>query len=272
MKIKVNSSFYIILLLVVVSFVYNKINDSSVSSNKPSKSKYVNKSQPAQSGIGNITTYGQMPTQDSWPSLSDGQQMAQNLLAQNYYIVFDGSGSMSKKGCSGGKEKIAVAREAMDTFAGGIPVEANVGLFIFDGRGASERIPLSTFHKGKFMQQITHSHAGGKTPLKTAVKAGYEALSKQAAAQLGYGEYHLVIVTDGAASKGQDPLKEVKNILVGSPVIIHTIGFCIGGNHSLNQAGLIEYKAANDPQSLVAGLEAVLAEAPDFNTNSFSGK
>jgi hypothetical protein len=79
-----------------------------------------------------------------------------------------------------------------------------------------------------------------------------------------------VIVTDGEASGGEDPTKVVNKILKRSPVIIHTIGFCIGEDHSLNQHGRILYKAANNPGDLRKGLQNVLAESPTFDIAVFS--
>ena len=91
----------------------------------------------------------------------------------------------------------------------------------------------------------------------------------QGARQLGYGEYHLVVVTDGEASDGQDPTNVVKVILDRSPIVLHTIGFCIGTDHVLNQPGRSYYVAAESPEQLQQGLSAVLAEAPAFDQSQF---
>ena len=217
--------------------------------------------------------YGLNPLQNTWPPMGDNpSEVAKDLFASNYYIIFDGSGSMSEKGCSGNNTKLAVAKEAMAAFLENMPTDANVGLFIFDDIDEIERTQLSTMNKSEIMEHIRASNAGGDTPLKTAINAGYKALTAQASKQLGYGEYHLVIITDGAASKGENPEDIVQRIHTESPIVINTVGFCIGNKHSLNQAGLVNYKAANDSKSLLEGLEAVLAESPNFDTDSFDGK
>jgi hypothetical protein len=54
-------------------------------------------------------------------------------------------------------------------------------------------------------------------------------------------------------------------------VNIHTIGFCLNQSHALNIPGKTLYKAADNPEALAEGLESVLAEAPDFNVDSFGG-
>ena len=94
-------------------------------------------------------------------------------------------------------------------------------------------------------------------------------LIRQGRRQLGYGEYHLIVVTDGQASSGQDPTGVVDEILASSPVVIHTIGFCIGEDHSLNQKGRVLYRTAQNAAELREGLEQVLAEAPDFTVTQF---
>ena len=107
------------------------------------------------------------------------------------------------------------------------------------------------------------------TPLKTAIAQGYGALEEQAQRQLGYGEYHLVIVTDGAANRGEEPDEVVEQILADSPVVIHTIGFCIGPDHVLNQEGRTIYRAASSTEELRQGLGEVVAEAPRFDVTEF---
>jgi Ca-activated chloride channel family protein len=89
---------------------------------------------------------------------------------------------------------------------------------------------------------------------------GYSLLQKQAQRQLGYGEYYLVVVTDGEADRETTPVI-VNKIVSESPVIISTIGFCIGEGHSLNRPGLTMYHDATNLEQLNQGLESVLAES-----------
>ena len=112
--------------------------------------------------------------------------------------------------------------------------------------------------------------AGGRTPLGRSVSYAMEALSAQARKQLGYGEYHLVVVTDGEASDTIYLDQAIDNVLSISPITIHTVGFCIGQNHTLNRKGYTLYHTANNPSSLMKGLNLVLAEAPTFNESSFN--
>ncbi|MEM9531909.1 MAG: vWA domain-containing protein [Pseudomonadota bacterium] len=207
----------------------------------------------------------------SWPELEAGASVAvaNRLTAANYYLVLDGSGSMEDQRCSGSQSKMDAAKDAVAQFAQQIPGDANLGLAVFDGSGLSERLGLQAVNQTAFRQEVQRVTANGGTPLMSAVNLGYAALKQQARSQLGYGEYHLVLITDGEASGGEDPTSAVRNILEGSPVLIHTIGFCIGTDHSLNQPGRIDYRAADDPEALAQSLTAVLAESPDFTVTEF---
>jgi len=213
--------------------------------------------------------YAFLPTQYSWPAAQESVVVASNLAAINYYLVFDGSGSMSDSGCSDGREKIDVAKAAVKTFLKLVPADANVGLFVFDSDGIEERVPLAPTDLRRLQKQVAAIDAGGGTPLQSAVQAGYHALQRQAQSQLGYGEYHLVVITDGEANDGEEPDEVVDDLLSQSPVMLHTIGFCIGEGHSLNRPGETIYRAANNPADLAQGLEAVLAEAPVYAVDAF---
>jgi len=216
--------------------------------------------------------YAARPTINSWPeSNEDALDMADDLTATNYYLVLDGSGSMAESRCSGNTNKMTAAKQAVATFTKQIPQQANMGLFVFDNQGTNERVALGPNNRDSMLQAIGQVRANGGTPLKSAIKQGYQSLEKQAKKQLGYGEYHLVVITDGEASGNQNPKRVVRTILEDSPIVIHTIGFCIEGGHSLNQAGRINYKQANDPSSLQQGLQDVLAEAPSFQQEKFDG-
>jgi Ca-activated chloride channel homolog len=206
----------------------------------------------------------------AWPPATDqASAVSKDLFAKNYYVVLDGSGSMSDRACSGNQSKMNAAKAALVAFAASVPADANLGLQVFDNRGVGERLPLGTGNREQFARLVGEVQAGGSTPLRDSVSQAYAKLLEQGRRQLGYGEYHLVIVTDGEANAGQDPTPAVNQLLQESPVVLYTIGFCIGGNHSLNQAGRTVYKAADNPGALRQGLSDVLAEAPQFHLVKF---
>ena len=214
-------------------------------------------------------SYALRPVDNNWPANREENALSKNLLAANYYIILDGSGSMDGDQCAEGTTKMAVAKTAITQFAEQVPVDANLALYSFDGMGSSERIHLATENRVPFFEKIKTIETGGGTPLATAIRYGYQQLAAQAAKQLGYGEYHLVVVTDGIASNGEKPNQILKTVLQQSPVVIHSLGFCLDESHSLNQPGLTAYTAASNADELQRGLQAVLAESTDFVTDSF---
>ncbi len=213
--------------------------------------------------------YALHPLKDSWPLAAnedDNIGGQSDLLTKNYYIVLDGSGSMRKAECSDGRQKLDVAIEALQLFARSLPSDSNFGLAVFRSGQIKEITPLSP---AKHDIRIPTFQPEGSTPLKSSIGFAYERITQQAKKQLGYGEYNLVVITDGQASEGQNPTGVVNAMLQESPVILQTIGFCIGINHILNQPDRSDYKAANSSAELQRGLKEVLAESTDFRVDSF---
>jgi Ca-activated chloride channel homolog len=196
----------------------------------------------------------------SWYGTDQAKDLDPLLTRRNFLIVLDGSGSMRDAQCSGNLPKIDAAKQAIAAFATKLKPEDNLGLCAFDSQGVTERSPLS-LNRNAFNQALQAVRSDSNTPLGTAVKLGYSRLQEQAKHQLGYGEYYMVVVTDGEADKGNDPRDIVNKIVSQSPVVISTIGFCIGQGHSLNRPGLTMYHDATNLKELNQGLESVLAES-----------
>ena len=189
---------------------------------------------------------------------------ADQWTGKNYVMIFDGSGSMGDQRCSGNTTKSAVAKDAVADWAQSVPDGANLGLVVFDQKGFSARLQLGQGDRQQFVQQVQAVVPGSTTPLTQAVQAAYELLTDQARRQLGYGEYHMVIVTDGAANLPDELTRAVNAVLARSPILISTIGLCIATTHSLNQPGRTIYKAADNPEALRQGLQDILAESESF--------
>ena len=206
----------------------------------------------------------------SWPpENTTGLSLAKDLLGKNYYILLDISGSMADKECSDGEGKLVVAKSSLMQFAEILPLESNLGLMVFSGNKIQELTPLSPTNIGTLAKTLSTVYASGGTPLGTAMDSAFRKLEEQAIKQQGYGEYNLVVITDGEADAGENPAHIVADILGGTSIQIHTIGFCIGSNHPLNLAGRTVYREANNPADLNKGLQAVLSEAEVFDVTSF---
>jgi len=185
----------------------------------------------------------------------------QDLLRKNYYVVVDGSGSMSG-------EKIQIASKAIMAFTSKLNNDDALGLVVFDDYGTSERVALHVNSTAQFKRAIEKIETGGGTPLQSAIKLAYEKLVAEAANQKGYGEYHIIVVTDGEANTFQDPGDLVRTITQSSPIQIHTIGFQFSGVHSLNQQGITDYYQADDYDSLMISFSSIMAESTDFNQHN----
>lgn len=208
------------------------------------------------------------PFAASWAPPSDQDAPGVASLQRNYYVVFDASGSMSSRRCAGSDTKLAVAKRALIAFGQQLPGQSHLGLTVFDERGVREILPLGPQPGGALEQAIAGIQAGGGTPLAASIQRAYVALTLQARRQLGYGEYHLVVVTDGDAT-GPDPRPVVNTAFDESPVVLHTVGFCIGTEHALNQPGKVVYRSADNAAELASGLADVLAESPQFQAHAF---
>lgn len=198
----------------------------------------------------------------AWPGVSEAGAKVDNLMADNYELLVDGSGSMDDATCYNSRLKKRVAGlVAIKEFIDMVPADANVGLTVFDRSGINERVPLATGNRAELKEALDNISWGSSTPLSAGIKAAYEALTKQAQAQLGYGKYVMVILADGQADTGYDPTRVVNEIVDMTRVEIHTAGFCLNDDHPLNQVGRTFYTPANDPASLAEAFENVLAEA-----------
>jgi hypothetical protein len=186
--------------------------------------------------------------------------------ARNFYFVFDGSGSMMQRpeNDSNFNSKIEGAKWAVRAFAQHLPEDANIGLFVFDNFGTREVVSLGSERKEAFLQAIEGVSAGGGTPLQESIHTGVDALVAQYKKQLGYGEYRLVIVTDGLA----DGLDEAADYATQYGIPMYTIGLCVGEDHPLRQLS-VSYRAADTMEDLRDALKDTLAESEVFDASSF---
>ncbi len=256
---------YATALLLFLSVVLSGCSEDTAPGNAPApqKKKIASQQKPSMPD-----PFEEATKSSVWPPSAEKEENilpADQWSRKNYVMIFDGSGSMSKQGCSGKKTKSTVAKEAVADWAKSVPADANLGLIVFDQKGFAVRLQLGQGDRQEFVQQVKAVVPDSSTPLTQAVQTAYETLTAQAGKQLGYGEYHMVIVTDGVANQPEKLTGTVNSVLARSPIIISTIGFCITDTHSLNQPGRTIYKAADNPAALQQGLQDVLAESESFD-------
>lgn len=268
---KKKNGFGVFFLIAVGVMLYNYMSSSGPGTSTSSGPGSSYEPQQPSKPFSALKSYAAQGTVNNWPDLSDSSVTeTQDKLAKNYYVILDDSGSMKSDVCaSGHSSRLAAAIEALAIFAEGLPPQANFGVMSFDRGKYTEHLPLGRRGRDNLRNLAYQTVADGGTPLLEAITRGYKVLTDQAVAQLGYGEYHLVIITDGAASEGQHPEPILRKILKESPVNVHTIGFCIGTNHVLNQPDYLSYRPADNVDALTEGLKNVLAEAPAFSVSSF---
>jgi uncharacterized protein with von Willebrand factor type A (vWA) domain len=167
-----------------------------------------------------------------------------------------------------GNRKIDTAKKAVVEWSKSVPTRANVGLVSFHN-GVWSLQPLTPASKERLISTVLNITQGGRTPLSEAFQKSFLMLTKQGLQQLGYGEYTIVVITDGEASSRVQLNKWVHFVLDNSPIQIYTIGFGIGTDHTLNQPGLTQYKPAENLAELQMGLKEVLAEAETFDETEF---
>ena len=192
---------------------------------------------------------------------------ADNMVTRNFVVIFDDSGSMGNRDADG-KQKINTAKNAMVEWSQSVPAGANVGLVSFRS-GVWPLQPLTPTSKQQLISAVQNIEDGGDTPLSSAFEASFDMLTRQGLHQLGYGEYTIVVITDGAANESSLLKRRVDFVLNNSPIQIYTIGFGIGTDHTLNQPGLTQYRPAENLAELRMGLKAVLAEAETFDETTF---
>jgi len=208
----------------------------------------------------------------AWPFLSEEQALqtlAGDLTARNFVLIFDGSGSMGESDCAGDSRKLEIAKQAVVAWSKSVPGDANLGFYSFNANGTTT-LPLTPGNRQVFIDTVMGIRAGGGTPLSRAMSYAFKTLTSQGKRQLGYGEYTIVVVTDGIAHSEIRLKNTVNKILGSSPVTIFSIGFCIGDNHSLNQPGRTIYRSADNPEQLKSGLQEVLAELEFFDEQEFT--
>jgi hypothetical protein len=196
-------------------------------------------------------------------------------LARNFYFIFDGSGSMSEsltKQCKGDKRfssRLEGAKWAVEQFLPLVPRDVNLGLWVFDTNGNSERVSLGPDSRGPFLVEVKKIRAGGKTPLTESIEQGVNRLVQQRDKQLGYGEFRLIVVTDGEAT-GR-PLPRAVAYARERRVPIYTIGLCLSADHELRRSS-VSYRPADSIEALKLGLEETLAETIMFDPQTFPGR
>ena len=189
-------------------------------------------------------------------------------LDRNFYVIIDGSRSMESAQYAGSfSQRIDAAKWAAEEFIiKSVSPDVNLGLYVFDEGGDRERVPLGKNNRREIVAVIYTIRASGGTPLNSAIKTGVKALVKQRNLQLGYGEFYVVVVTDGEATDGQMGKSVSYANENGIPII--TIGFGLKSDHPLKKDSL-SYRNATSPEELRKALEETQSESDYYDAATF---
>lgn len=174
-------------------------------------------------------------------------------------IVLDGSGSMTDP-MRNGTIKMRAAKDAISRVLDALPQDTEIGLLVFSNiQGQPDWVvPLGPVDRRSFRNRLNQIRAKGGTPLGHYLKIGADKLMQAREANLGYGTYRLLVVTDGQAG---DPERveafapQIRNRNINLDVI----GVAMNRAHILKRTAN-SYRRADDPRALEEAVSEVLAE------------
>jgi Ca-activated chloride channel family protein len=189
------------------------------------------------------------------------------LAADRAMIVLDASGSMWAD--AGGKTRIEVARETLESVLGTFPPELELGLVAYGHRqkGAcddiEEIVPAGPGTAGAITSAANKLNPKGKTPISDSVRF--------AAKQLKFTEDKatVILVTDGLETCNADPCAVASELeKAGVDFTAHVVGFGLTEEEGRKVACLAEntggqYFPAKDASSLSDALRKTVAAVRD---------
>jgi hypothetical protein len=158
--------------------------------------------------------------------------------------------------------KIDAAKRALLQVLSQLPDDAQVGVLALnsrDPRSGPWIVPLGTLDRAPMRRAIQRIGADGGTPLGAAMKQASDALLAAREKHV-YGDYRLLIVTDGEAQDRELVDAYLPDILARQ-ITVDVIGVSMDRQHSLAQR-VDRYRSAGDLEALQAAIEESLAESP----------
>ncbi len=178
---------------------------------------------------------------------------------QNVVVVLDDSGSMDEFISDMSATRMEVAKQALSKALTELPKDTNVGVVTLNTTldGSHWIVPLGPVDPAVWQTNISRIQPLGGTPLGEYLKVGADALL-DARSQKIYGEFRLLVVTDGEANDPAIVDRYLPQIL-SRGLTIDAIGVDMSSSHSL-ATRVNNYRDANDNASLEKAIAAVFAE------------
>ncbi|MYF99719.1 VWA domain-containing protein [Candidatus Poribacteria bacterium] len=191
-----------------------------------------------------------------------------DLHTDNIIVILDASGSMRDKfRADQTKSKMDAAKEALREVLAKVPEDTHIGLLVFSGENiANEWVyPLGPKDTDRLMAAIDVPQPGGGTPLGRYMRVGANRLLEQREKQYNYGNYRLLIVTDGEATDKAKVARYTPEIL-NRQIRVDVIGVDMKTDHNLAKDA-DSYRKADNPGELVAAVSQILAETGGTGTD-----
>lgn len=188
-------------------------------------------------------------------------------LAANQHIVviLDDSGSMDQTmERRPDLTRMDAALQALSAALATLPADAEVGIARLNGNSDPRRwvVPPGPVNLSQAQTALDAVRAKGGTPLGEFLKIGADELLK-ARAKDHYGEYRLLVVTDGEANDGE-LLEHYLPDILSRGLQVDAIGVDMREDHSL-ATKVHSYRRADDPESLTRAVKEVFAETGGGN-------
>jgi hypothetical protein len=180
--------------------------------------------------------------------------------SQNVVIVFDDSGSMNTGLRSNPSvSRMDAAKTALTSVVQQLPADTKLGLVCLNGGWQPDQwlIPLAPLNRDLALQKISQLGPTGGTPLGGCMKAGADGLLALREKE-HYGNYRLLIVTDGEANDSNLVEAYLPDILTRG-VQVDAIGVDMASDHSL-ATKVHNYRRGDDPNQLQQAIAATFAE------------
>ncbi len=194
---------------------------------------------------------------------------ADDIHKDNIVVILDASGSMQDK-FSGDrtKSKMEAAKAALQEVLAKVPDDTWIGLLVFSGANIRNEwvYPLGEKDTQQLIAAINLPQPGGGTPLGKYIRIGANRLLEERAKQYNYGNYRLLIVTDGEASDAAQVEYYTPEIL-NRQIRVDVIGVDMETDHMLAKV-VDSYRRADNPGELVAAVSEILAETGDTVTDA----
>ena len=191
-----------------------------------------------------------------------------DIHKDNIVVILDASGSMQDK-FSGDrtKSKMEAAKTALQEVLAKVPDDTQIGLLVFSGANIQNEwvYPLGPKDTQKLIAAIHLPQPSGNTPLGKYIRIGANRLLEQRGKQYNYGNYRLLVVTDGEASD-TDKVKHYTPEILNRQIRIDVIGVDMQTDHMLENI-VDSYRKADNPGELVAAVSQILAETGDTGTD-----